>query len=611
MALDAEILGNKVIIKSTGRVCESAEDLIKSDIFRKALDDYIDKLAKRHSMLLGIFGGEDKSFFERIGGFFEGLKKGDSASDVIKEKRKIDPAMIDVLVDVLEALSRVKASDVKAMIKESDVFIDDSALLMQFVEGFYDHWRRLDRFMLVSNEDESVKPRTVITEAAEKLSNLVRDTYRDIRENLCDVQPRVYRQIRAGVEITAITKEHPEFPLAGIYSKFAKIPVVRNIVLAPPLIINPPMNKRKGDFIKIDKNPAEFFEMKPEAWICYPIKSGEVLMYVFVHKCFMDLGLSLCNLFEIAGDEELSKKPDAVYFYGVPGEGLDGLADSPTVFCEDEKNGILCAGVPGRDEFGYFGYLKKMMLTLHNIVMMKRGRLPFHGAFVKVILKGGKHANVLMIGDTGAGKSETLEAFRTIGEDYIQDIIIIADDMGSIEITDSGDVKAYGTEVGAFLRLDDLTPGYAFGQLDGAIIMSASQTNARIVMPVTTYKDIMKGHEIDYLLYANNYEETGEKTPAIEKFETKEEALEVFRGGKVMSKGTTESTGMVSSYFANIFGPPQYKELHDELAERYFEVFFKKDVFVGQMRTKLGLSGYERKGPEESAKELLETMMKN
>ncbi|MDZ7821174.1 MAG: hypothetical protein U5N26_04820 [Candidatus Marinimicrobia bacterium] len=43
-----------------------------------------------------------------------------------------------------------------------------------------------------------------------------------------------------------------------------------------------------------------------------------------------------------------------------------------------------------------------------------------------------------------------------------------------------------GTETGAFVRLDDLQPGYAFGQLDRSIIMSPGKINSRILLPVTT-----------------------------------------------------------------------------------------------------------------------------
>ena len=75
-----------------------------------------------------------------------------------------------------------------------------------------------------------------------------------------------------------------------------------------------------------------------------------------------------------------------------------------------------------------------------------------------------------------------------------------------------------------------------------------------------------------------------------------------------MSKGTTTSTGLNDSYFANIFGPPQYMKLHDKLSKNYFEIFFKEKIFVGQLRTSLGIKGYEITGPEEAAKELLKTI---
>jgi hypothetical protein len=177
--------------------------------------------------------------------------------------------------------------------------------------------------------------------------------------------------------------------------------------------------------------------------------------------------------------------------------------------------------------------------------------------------------------------------------------------MGSIELDKEGFPIGYGTEIGAFLRLDDLQPGYAFGHLDRSIIMNPSQVNARIVFPVTKFDTVVLGHKIDYILYANNYEEIDNEHPVIERFSSSEWALDIFREGAVMSKGTTTSSGLVHSYFANIFGPPEYKNIHEEIATRFFEAFFKKNVFVGQMRTRLGIPGYESSGPRDAATELL------
>jgi len=326
---------------------------------------------------------------------------------------------------------------------------------------------------------------------------------------------------------------------------------------------------------------------------------------VYFHLTFLELGLSMCNLFQLADDSDLIKKPDAVFIYGFQGEELDSLSDFPTVFFDDEKNRVFIGAVPGRKEFGYFGYLKKMILTLHNSIIMKSGNMPFHGAMVKILLQDNKEACILMIGDTGAGKSETLEAFRVLGEKHIRDLIVIADDMGSIELDSDGFPVGYGTETGAFLRLDDLQPGYAFGHLDRSIIMNPNQVNSRIVIPVTYFETIVQGHKINYILYANNYEEVDENHPVIERFFSTDSALEVFRQGKVMSKGTTTSSGIVNSYFANIFGPPEYMEVHESIAKRYFESFFGKNVFIGQMRTMLGIPGCETKGPQEAALGLL------
>jgi hypothetical protein len=177
--------------------------------------------------------------------------------------------------------------------------------------------------------------------------------------------------------------------------------------------------------------------------------------------------------------------------------------------------------------------------------------------------------------------------------------------MGSIELDPQGNAIGYGTEIGAFLRLDDLQPGYAYGHLDRSIIMNPSQVNARIVFPVTKYETLIQGHKIDYILYANNYEEIDNEHHVIERFNSPEWALDIFSEGAVMSKGTTTTSGLVHSYFANIFGPPEYKEVHDAIAKKHFESFFRNNVFVGQMRTRLGISGYESSGPRDAAIELL------
>jgi energy-coupling factor transporter ATP-binding protein EcfA2 len=329
---------------------------------------------------------------------------------------------------------------------------------------------------------------------------------------------------------------------------------------------------------------------------------------IYFSMKFFELGFAMCNLFELATEEDLKRVPDAIFLYGTPVDETQKPVGNETIFFDDKENNIMVASVPCRDEFAYFGYLKKMALTLHNIIMLKRGRLPYHGAMFRIAIRDVGESTFVVIGDTGAGKSETLEAFRSLAKDDVEDITIIADDMGSLEIGPNGELIGYGTEMGAFVRLDDLQSGYALGQIDRAIIMNADQVNARVVLPVTKYDDVIKGYPVDYVFYANNYDIVDEDHTVIHRFESVETALDVFRSGAVMSKGTTTSTGLVKSFYANIFGPAQYPELQEELAKEFYKAMFQRGIFVGELRTQLAVPGMEHKGPEQAAKELLKAI---
>ncbi len=572
------IIGNKVILNIRERMCETPEELLASDKFNLVLSHGINHLKSKNSPLIGIFG-----------------------------EREINKESINDLIKTLTHLVKYENSVVPHIFANSLTFLKDLDKLNNFVEYMYDYWRHFDRFIINDSEGDRLdkRPYRTFNETIEQLTHLIRTVYRHIQENITGSHPTVYRQVPAGGEMAVISLPK-EIPYTGSkYKRLNNIPVIRQMLIYPPLVIQQPMNKRTGHFKKITKNPLDLIELTPGEWMCYPAKVGKLLIMVYFHLEFFELGLSMCNLFQLADDADLKKKPDALYIYGAPGNVLDGLSSYPTVFYDDEENNIFVGAVPNRLEFGYFGYLKKMVLTLHNSIIMKNGNMPFHGAMVKIILQGDKEATILMIGDTGAGKSETLEAFRVLGEKHIRELTIIADDMGSIEIDNEGNIIGYGTEIGAFLRLDDLQPGYAYGHLDRSIIMNPSQVNARIVIPVTKFETVVRGHKIDYILYANNFEEIDDEHPVIQRFESAEKALAIFREGAVMSKGTTTTSGLVHSYFANIFGPPEYKCVHEAIAIKYFDAFFKNNIYVGQMRTKLGIKGYESNGPRDAATELL------
>jgi hypothetical protein len=572
------IIGNKVVLNNRERMCETDEELLESEKFRTVLNHFIDSLRAKNSPMMDIFA--------------------DGISD--------EPA-VDDLVRTIVLLVKYESKLVPHIFEKASGFLRDLELLNNFIEHLYDYWRHFDRFIINDSEGDRLdkRPYRTFNETIEHLTHLIRTVYRHIQENITGSHPTVYRQVPAGAEMAVISLPKNVGFTAPEYKKLNCVPVIRQMLIYPPLVIQQPMNRRTGEFKKIGQNPLNLVKTCSDEWMCYPAKVGKLLILVYFHIEFFDLGFSMCNLFQLAEDSELEKNPDAVFIYGVPGDVLDGLSSFPTVFFEDDANSIFVGAIPNRPEFGYFGYLKKMILTLHNSIMMKNGRMPFHGAMVKILLQGNKEATILMMGDTGAGKSETLEAFRVLGENYIRELTIIADDMGSIELDENDAPIGYGTEIGAFLRLDDLQPGYAYGHLDRSIIMNPSQINARIVIPVTRFETVISGHKIDYILYANNYEEIDGGHPVIERFSSPETAINIFRNGAVMSKGTTATSGLVNTYFANIFGPPEYRELHESIAEKYFRAFFKNNVYVGQMRTRLGIPGYANSGPKEAATALM------
>ncbi len=573
-----EIIDGKVILRIRDRICDTPERLLNSQLFAVILRRCVADLERHNSHLLNIFN-----------------------------RKPVTNSDLHLLVRTLGFLTKLPADLVPKVVEGSDQFFRDPMMFNDFVEYLYNHWRSLQRLIICDSEGDRFdkRPYRTFHSTVETLTHLVRSTYRDIQENITGKHPSIYRQVRSGAEIATIALPKDLYYPESYSTRLGAVPVIRQVLIYPPLIFNPPMNKRTGVFERVYSNPLDALNVKKNDWLCYPAKVGSLLIMIYFSLRYFELGFSLSNLFELAEDDFIHRKPDAVFLYGVPEQDFPSLGQGQTIFYDDEASDMLIAAIPDHKKFGYFGYLKKMVLTLHNIKIMKMGRMPFHGAMVNLSVRGSGSHNVLVMGDTGAGKSETLEALRNIGSDDIEDITIIADDMGSLELDEHGRVMGYGTETGAFVRLDDLKPGYAFGQIDRTIIMSPSEVNARVVLPVTTYDTITRGYPIDLVLYANNYEAVDADHPEIERIATADQALEIFRAGKVMSKGTTTSTGQVQTYFANVFGPTQYQEEHEVLARKFFDAFYAADVFVGQMRTQLGIAGREETGPESSAHALL------
>ena len=563
MKKEFSISNDKVLMNFSTRYCNNFESLLESEGFRRVLSVYLKRSEKKRTLsyrylIKSLNTTEISNLREDITKIFKWLTIID-----VKEVIELNPRYSELL-------------------SNKEEFIN-------VIEDFYLFWRRLERYTIVQNDKISQGLAAMnFTEANSAFEKLILKFYRKIEQNVLGRTPQVFRQITAGGNCSIMINKLL-WPIPNGYELLEDINFIDCILLEPPFITYPKKNTRNGMFSEVYDNPLKYTHINKDHWFCYPAKVGELIAYIYFHRDFMNHGITLCNLFEMATREECrGRRPDIVYVFGIN----DG-EDLKTVFYDDEENNIMLGYVNYSDEIDYFGYMKKMILTLHNLIMIKRGYLPIHGAMVNVQMKNGKEANVVIMGDSGAGKSESLEAFRTLSEEYISNMNIIFDDMGTFKEI-NGEIYGYGTEIGAFVRLDDLAQGYAFREIDRSIFMNPDKINARLVMPVAPYSQIIKGYKIDLFLYANNFTNITENDKAIEYFNNPEDAIKLFKSGPRMAKGTTTEEGLVESYFANPFGPAQKQEATDILIERYFKTMFDTNVKVGQIKTCLGVKGREQ-----------------
>lgn len=547
---------NVCIINFNQGYVNTPEALLSSSTFRNVVESYLDTLQQR-----------DPKLFQYV-----------IANQNIRVAK----------VEITNVLRQLLVFEVEEL---TSFYLEDVELLGKFVEGLYNYWKSFQRFTINSKGSFPTLGASYIDLDA-NFNRLIRSTYRLLDEKIKGRKNNVYRQLQAGSN-AALLLRNQETNLGGIYQELNHIPMIDSIMLRTPLILYPKSNKRVGSFTEIVNNPMVQFEASDD-FICYPAKVGTLLAYVYVHRDFIGSQIALANLFELANEEEC-KNPDLILLFGVPfGNGCE--------FYHDKEENIFVGSVSYGEYIDYFGYVKKMVLTLFNCAQMEKGSLPMHGAFISIHKRNGTCKNIMFVGDSGAGKSETIEAIKNCNHPDILEIDVIFDDMGIIGLKNQ--LYGQGSEIGAFIRLDDLDKGSPYKEIDRSIFMNPQTINARVIVPAAPYKLIIKEHPIDLVLYANNYD----AKEGMKLFNNKEEAIHVFKEGKRMAKGTTDEVGITTTYFANPFGPQQRQEQCDELIETMFSRLYHDQIPVGEVYTQLGFSG---DGLPRSAMQLVEWVLKD
>ena len=548
------------LLDYTAQYYDTAEEFLSSDEFKLFISHYLKHLKAHYHELYGW---------------------------LVDNSTEDDGHLDDFLIKMLKLLTVLSFDDSVRLNEE------DRPILLEIVERGYNFWRNMHRYSIVRSSSSSGLLLSNFMDADERFNHMVLSLYRMIQEKLQGSRNNIYRQLQAGTNACLLLYQH-DFGFEGRFKQLSTVPVVRKVMMRSPIIIHLKHNKRIGTFTETKIHPLNEIRDWSD-FICFPIYVGNSLTFVYFHKNFTASAIGLANLFEFANVDMKNTKPDCIILFGVEDEKDD------TTYYFDEDQQIYIGKISYSPIIEYFGYFKKMALTLHNLAMIKKGYLPIHGAMLNIYLEDGSHKGVCLMGDSGAGKSETIEALNRIA-DEIERQDLIFDDMGTMYINDKGEVVCIGTEIGAFVRLDDLDAASAYKDLDRSIFFNPGNTNSRVITPASTYDLITSEHKVDIFLYANNYDDKR----GLHIFDNVEEAKPVFLEGKRMALGTTNEVGYSTTYFANPFGPMQEKEVCDEIIDKTFKKIKENGVMLGEIYTNLGLPNKGDGGIEVAARALLE-----
>lgn len=496
-----------------------------------------------------------------------------------------------------EVLELVRQLHVYELDRVTHPLGQDIKFVQELIEDVYEYWRDYQRCSVIYLGRKSQSDLVNFIDKDTEFNRVILTFYRNLQEKAQGRKNKIYRQLRAGTN-AAITLRKKEHLIPEDYNNFRGGMFIDSVLLHSPLLLHPKTNKREGHFQEVFENPLEGLDLDNNDFYCYPAKMGTLLAYVYFHKDFVFSGISLANLFEPATTDDIANtKPDIMIAFGVK-DGKDDM----TFYC-DKKNDMVVGKISYQPKIEYFGYMKKIMLTAYNVSMMEKGNLPIHGAMVNVYFNNGQKRGVVFMGDSGAGKSEIIEEITNIGGDAIDKIDVIFDDMGAFRINDEGKVVAQGTEIGAFVRLDDLDRSLPYQAMDRSIFMNPeSTTNARVIIPVTDFETVSTDHPVDYFLYANNYDDK----IGVKLYDTPQDAKEIFIEGKRMAKGTTHELGLTYSFFANPFGPLQQEDVCRPLIDTFWRALKVSNVKVGEVYTNLGVTDRTDESLKASAKAVLE-----
>ena len=481
-------------------------------------------------------------------------KKGEKHSEEAKQKMELIANL--TLKDIFQIFEReAKGAD-----------LEKDRAIVRFLDGCYHHYRnksfsrlvRMHNEIVTSSSETQSSIKSKISDKAEELSELIILTRRKLLDKV-GLGHGVSRShgLDASPNVTAGEISGHFCNIPSSYSKIAYTNLTVTADIKTGIHYDTSVNKRAYPFYELEHNPLNLDNFVPEDWVAVPLKVGKWLIITYIHKSrgSIEMEPGLLNLFPFykVDKDFTSKKPDGIFFFGYPGATKEDLG-----FYNDKENDLLIGMVPDLPEYGYFGYCKKPILTLHNVLAILKGDFPLHCGCNRYVVGFDKDTD----------------------EPFISDIYIKADDMGKAEFYKNDKdklkkLKFYGTEIGAFACLDGFSEKAKMQMIGREIGYNASYgTNARQIVPVAEESEVSTGSNLDILLYINNYDLKKPGETMVDTAMPVKDAIVHFHDGRRCAAGSTQTGrgGTEISYWANPF--PLLKDndgtiIHKNLYEKY------------------------------------------
>jgi hypothetical protein len=212
----------------------------------------------------------------------------------------------------------------------------------------------------------------------------------------------------------------------------------------------------------------QFMEnMNPKDYICKMVQVGPVKTLLVMHRSYshyMAEEMRLFPQFDLSPEEIGSLEFDTISLMGIPRKAM-GDDYKVGYYMEEDASGkkIPVSWVDAEKLTDYVGYLKKPLLTIANEKVKESGGMPVHGSAFTIVFKNGLRKTLVIGGDSGAGKSETIIAMieQAIAEEGsakdVEGIDMLAGDMLSMYEGEDNQMYMMGTEEGDFMRMSDIS----------------------------------------------------------------------------------------------------------------------------------------------------------